>query len=54
MSRTAKHAAVPLTTAQQLASLVKSARDIMRKDRRLAGPFHFEPFSVSAFEPGGR
>lgn len=27
----------PLTTAQQLASLVKSARDIMRKDRGLSG-----------------
>jgi len=37
LSRTAKHAAVPLTTAQQLASLVKSARDIMRKDRGLSG-----------------
>ena len=37
MSRTAKHTAVPLTTAQQLASLVKSARDIMRKDRGLSG-----------------
>jgi type I restriction enzyme M protein len=27
----------PLTTAQQLGSLVKSARDIMRKDKGLNG-----------------
>src|SRR5437016_4996857 len=34
--RTAK-AAAPLTTAQQLGSLIKSARDIMRKDKGLNG-----------------
>ena len=28
---------VPLTTAQQLGSLIKSARDIMRKDKGLNG-----------------
>lgn len=28
---------MPLTTAQQLASLVRSARDIMRRDRGLSG-----------------
>lgn len=27
----------PLTTAQQLSSLIKSARDIMRKDKGLSG-----------------
>ncbi len=27
----------PLTTAQQLGSLMKSARDIMRKDKGLSG-----------------
>jgi len=27
----------PLTTAQQLGSLIKSARDIMRKDKGLNG-----------------
>jgi type I restriction enzyme M protein len=37
LSRAAKRTDVPLTTAQQLASLVKSARDIMRKDRGLSG-----------------
>jgi type I restriction enzyme M protein len=30
-------AAPPLTTAQALGSLVKSARDIMRKDKGLSG-----------------
>ncbi len=33
----AKVAAQPQTTAQQLASLIKSARDIMRKDKGLSG-----------------
>ncbi len=33
----AKRAETPLTTAQRLGSLVKSARDIMRKDRGLSG-----------------
>src|SRR5512135_2178048 len=33
----AKQANQPLTTAQQLGSLVKSARDIMRKDKGLNG-----------------
>jgi type I restriction enzyme M protein len=33
----AKTAAIPKTTAQQLASLIKSARDIMRKDKGLNG-----------------
>ena len=28
---------IPLTTAQQLGSLIKSARDIMRKDKGLNG-----------------
>ena len=32
----AKKAAQPLTTAQQLGSLIKSARDIMRKDKGLS------------------
>jgi len=36
MSKT-KHSAAPLTTAQQLGSLIKSARDIMRKDKGLNG-----------------
>ena len=31
------HSTVPLTTAQQLGSLIKSARDIMRKDKGLNG-----------------
>lgn len=34
---TAKAPAAPLTTAQQLGSIVKSARDIMRKDKGLNG-----------------
>ena len=36
MART-KHKAQPVTTAQRLGSLVKSARDIMRKDKGLNG-----------------
>lgn len=32
-----KHARHPITTAQQLGSLIKSARDIMRKDKGLNG-----------------
>ena len=32
-----KAAAAPQTTAQQLGSLIKSARDIMRKDKGLSG-----------------
>ncbi|MDN5942341.1 MAG: type I restriction-modification system subunit M, partial [Nitrospira sp.] len=32
-----KQSAAPLTTAQQLGSLIKSARDIMRKDKGLNG-----------------
>ena len=32
-----KKAAVPQTTGQQLGSLIKSARDIMRKDKGLNG-----------------
>ncbi len=32
-----KKTAQPLTTAQQLGSLIKSARDIMRKDKGLNG-----------------
>ena len=32
-----KHSGTPLTTAQQLGSLIKSARDIMRKDKGLNG-----------------
>src|SRR5437763_2262824 len=35
-TRTAK-AQAPQSTAQQLASLIKSARDIMRKDKGLSG-----------------
>jgi type I restriction enzyme M protein len=31
------HSTIPLTTAQQLGSLIKSARDIMRKDKGLNG-----------------
>jgi type I restriction enzyme M protein len=33
----AKNAKAPLTTAQQLGGLIKSARDIMRKDKGLNG-----------------
>jgi len=33
----AKTAKIPLTTAQQLGSLIKSARDTMRKDKGLSG-----------------
>src|SRR5688572_31927413 len=32
-----KQSAAPLTTAQQLGSVIKSARDIMRKDKGLNG-----------------
>jgi len=31
----------PLTTAQQLGSLIKSARDIMRKDKGLNGDLDY-------------
>src|SRR5205807_9514469 len=38
MPRTAaKKSLAPLTTAQQLGSIIKSARDTMRKDRGLSG-----------------
>jgi type I restriction enzyme M protein len=37
VSSKAKQAKQPLTTAQQLGSLIKSARDIMRKDKGLNG-----------------
>lgn len=37
MARKAKKKKQPLTTAQQLGSLIKSARDIMRKDKGLNG-----------------
>src|SRR5207245_945855 len=37
MARTKSQTATPQTTAQQLASLVKSCRDIMRKDKGLNG-----------------
>src|SRR5207253_5529927 len=37
MARKATKNDKPLTTAQQLGSLVKSARDIMRKDKGLNG-----------------
>ncbi|MDP9347723.1 MAG: type I restriction-modification system subunit M [Gemmatimonadota bacterium] len=37
MARTRKKSEKPLTTVQQLGSIVKSARDIMRKDRGLNG-----------------
>ncbi|MCC9601029.1 type I restriction-modification system subunit M [Stieleria sp. JC731] len=36
-AKTAKRPAAPKTTAQQLGSLIKSARDIMRKDKGLNG-----------------
>src|SRR5262245_12774672 len=36
MARRKKAAAQPLTTAQQLSSVIKSARDIMRKDKGLS------------------
>ena len=36
MARANKNNAPPLTTAQQLGSLIKSARDIMRKDKGLS------------------
>ncbi|WP_430453408.1 N-6 DNA methylase [Rhodopirellula europaea] len=36
-AKTAKKPATPKTTAQQLGSLIKSARDIMRKDKGLNG-----------------
>lgn len=37
MARAAKKTQQPMTTAQQLGSLIKSARDIMRKDKGLNG-----------------
>jgi len=37
MAKTTKSAALPQTTAQQLGSIIKSARDIMRKDKGLNG-----------------
>lgn len=37
MATAKKQSAAPLTTTQQLASLIKSARDIMRKDKGLNG-----------------
>jgi type I restriction enzyme M protein len=37
MPRSTKKATQPQTTAQQLGSLIKSARDIMRKDKGLSG-----------------
>jgi type I restriction enzyme M protein len=37
MARKQKTAAQPLTTAQRLSSIVKSCRDIMRKDKGLNG-----------------
>lgn len=37
MARAKKEAVQPQTTAQQLGSLIKSARDIMRKDKGLSG-----------------
>ena len=37
MPRTTAKAKPTLTTAQQLGSLIKSARDIMRKDKGLNG-----------------
>ncbi len=37
MARRKRIDAQPLTTAQQLGSLIKSARDIMRKDKGLNG-----------------
>ncbi len=37
MARFKKAEATPATTAQQLGSLIKSARDIMRKDKGLSG-----------------
>jgi hypothetical protein len=37
MARSRKEASAPLTTAQRLGSLIKSARDIMRKDKGLNG-----------------
>lgn len=51
MPQKARQLTPPLTTSQQLASLVKSARDITRKDQGLAGRFRLEPFIISAFEP---
>ena len=36
MPRAKKPDAAPLTTTQQLGSLIKSARDIMRKDKGLS------------------
>ncbi len=37
MARTTKKTNRPVTTAQQLGSIVKTARDIMRKDKGLNG-----------------
>ncbi len=37
MAKRTKKASTPLTTAQQLGSIIKSARDIMRKDKGLNG-----------------
>ena len=37
MARKKSNSLTPLTTAQRLGSLVKSARDLMRKDKGLNG-----------------
>jgi len=41
-----KKTSQPLTTAQQLGSLIKSARDIMRKDTLLRLLLDFAPFQI--------
>jgi type I restriction enzyme M protein len=49
-TRQPRTAALPLTTAQALGSLVKSARDIMRKDEGLSGDGNRTPTSAIAGE----
>jgi type I restriction enzyme M protein len=41
----------PLTTAQQLGSIIKSARDIMRKDKGLSGDLDRLPMLTCAAQP---
>ncbi|MEI6207355.1 MAG: hypothetical protein WCP20_11265 [Desulfuromonadales bacterium] len=48
MKRTSKQAQ-PQTTAQQLGSIVKSSRDIMRKDKGLSGDIDRLPMLSRGF-----
>ena len=44
--RKSKSAQAPLTTSQQLGSIIKSCRDIMRKDKGLSGDLDRLPMLV--------